>query len=274
MITRYFVGAIWDWHEELIENSTREPSPCAIFKLLKRGMIINMRYISTRGGAVPVSSKEAILKGLAPDGGLYVPESVPEVTPEIIAALAGKTYIEVAKSILPLYLTDYSEEEIGESVELAYAPDRFRDGEIAPVRRIEPADGKDIAGSIGSISGFQHGGQNKVNILELFHGPTCAFKDMALQLTPRLLVKAARDLGEKAETVILVATSGDTGKAALEGFRDVPGTKVIVFYPESGVSEVQKLQMVTQQGGNVGVVAVNGNFDDAQTSFFTGSPIL
>jgi len=216
-----------------------------------------MDYISTRGKSKPVKSKEAIMKGLAPDGGLYVPELIPEVSLEYVESLAHKTYSETALSILSLFLTDFSENELREAASLAYCAENFDDSDIAPVREIR-----------SSGFGFKTGGYvgaDPIYVLELFHGPTCAFKDLALQLLPRLLVMASAASGDCGETVILVATSGDTGKAALEGFKDVPGTRIVVFYPENGVSEVQKLQMVSQRGGNVAVIAVKGNFDDAQT---------
>ena len=288
----------------------------------RKEMVDIMNYISTRGMSEPVESKAAILKGLAPDGGLYVPDAIPTAPPELIGAMPKMTYQEVAESILALYLTDFSDDDIKESVSGAYGSDRFDVDEIAPVRALcqtsvdsssdtaevtdyTSASIKNMAvdetfaytsasikngevdemsacvaantddvpacdensssgGAPGCVADALTSG-NMIYMLELSHGPTSAFKDMALQLLPRLLVKASRDSGDKSEIVILVATSGDTGKAALEGFRDVPGTRVVVFYPENGVSEVQKLQMVTQQGNNVGVIAVNGNFDDAQT---------
>lgn len=202
-----------------------------------------MRYVSTRGTAAPVSAAEAIKKGIAPDGGLYVPESVKRLTPDEISALAPLNYRERAVRILSLFLTDFSEAEIRDCVEGAYGPDRFDKGDPVPLVRLN----------------------SHLHVMELWHGPTCAFKDMALQILPRFMVHAMRKTGENAEIVILVATSGDTGKAALEGFRDVDGTRVIVFYPKDGVSEVQRRQMLTQAGRNVHVVGVDGNFDDAQT---------
>lgn len=201
-----------------------------------------MLYESTRGGMKSVSSAEAIKMGIAPDGGLFVPETGVKLSLEQIGKLTDMTYQERAAAILAFYLYDYTAEEIQECVYSAYTERKFGCREIAPVYRLN----------------------DHVFILELWHGPTCAFKDMALQILPHLLVKAVRKTGEKNEIVILVATSGDTGKAALEGFKDVEGTRIIVFFPHNGVSEVQKLQMITQEGNNVHSIAVEGNFDDAQ----------
>ncbi len=201
-----------------------------------------MNYVSTRGKAEPVSSAQAILQGIAGDGGLFVPSEIPKTDPEFIESLTGLSYGERAKKILGLFLEDYSEDEIARCVEGAYGGGKFDTPETAPVK------------CVGDMS-----------VLELWHGPTSAFKDMALQLLPRLLSEALKKAEETKETLILVATSGDTGKAALAGFADVPQTKIMVFYPDGGVSDMQKLQMATQQGGNVSVVAVKGNFDDAQS---------
>lgn len=200
-------------------------------------------YVSTRGTGAKLTSAQAIAQGLAPDGGLFIPENIPTVTTDFLASLIPLTYQERAVAILRLFLTDYSDEELTSCVAGAYDHSKFSDAAIAPVVKV--AD--------GTFS------------LELWHGPTSAFKDMALQLLPRLLSCALRKIGEQAEIVILVATSGDTGKAALEGFKDVEQTRVLVFYPEAGVSEIQRLQMVTQQGSNLQVFAVKGNFDDTQT---------
>lgn len=201
-----------------------------------------MFYESTRGGLKNIVSAEAIKRGLAPDGGLFVPQTAVKLTPEEIGSLTGMSYKERAIFILGHYLDDYSREELTECVNGAYGNDKFEKGQVAPVRKLS----------------------ENAYVLELWHGPTCAFKDVALQILPRLLVKANHKTKENSETVILVATSGDTGKAALEGFKDVQGTKIIVFFPEDGVSQVQKMQMVTQEGGNVYSVAVSGNFDDTQ----------
>ncbi|MFZ5986485.1 MAG: threonine synthase [Bacillota bacterium] len=201
-----------------------------------------MQYESTRGGLKSVLSAEAIKRGIAPDGGLFVPEECVVLTMEEIENMVDMSYQERAIYILRHYLTDYSDVEIAECVNSAYRSDKFGSSDIAPVHRLN----------------------ENVHVLELWHGPTCAFKDMALQILPQFLVKAVRKTGETSEIVILVATSGDTGKAALEGFKDVEGTKIIVFFPQSGVSEVQRMQMVTQEGKNVYSIGVEGNFDDAQ----------
>ncbi|MBR3721417.1 MAG: threonine synthase [Selenomonadaceae bacterium] len=201
-----------------------------------------MKYISTRGNGEKIESAEAILKGIADDGGLFVPEEIPKITLNFIGELTKLSYEERAKRILSLFLTDYSEEELDVCVKKAYGGDKFDDVQKAPLRTL----------SEGSV-------------LELWHGPTSAFKDMALQLLPELMSAALKKTGEKNEILILTATSGDTGKAALEGFKDVDGIKIAVFYPQGGVSRMQRLQMATQEGGNVKVIAVKGNFDDAQT---------
>ena len=201
-----------------------------------------MQYESTRGGVRSLPSAEAVWEGIAPDGGLFVPSAPVTVDRGTLKTLMAASYQERAVALLTPFLTDFFPEEIRECVYAAYTPAKFGTPAIAPVHKA----GKGLY------------------FLELWHGPTCAFKDMALQFLPHLLTRAAKKLGRREEIVILVATSGDTGKAALEGFRDVPGTRIIVFYPEEGVSEIQKLQMVTQEGGNTAVVAVRGNFDDAQ----------
>ncbi len=201
-----------------------------------------LKYSSSRGKSSQVTAAEAIKMGIAPDGGLFVPNCIPTVDNILLGRMAAMSYQARAIEILRLYLEDFSEQEIQECVSAAYNASSFDDSRIAPIMRLR--DG--------------------VFVQELWHGPTCAFKDMALQLLPHLLVTSAHKTGEKDEIVILVATSGDTGKAALEGFKDVNGVKIIVFYPQDGVSEVQKRQMVTQTGGNVFVAAVEGNFDDAQ----------
>ena len=200
-----------------------------------------MEYISTRGSAPAICSQKAILKGIAEDKGLYVPSHFPSFGIDPFLGMEGNSYAEQAIRILASFLTDYSSEELASACGGAYAAN-FDSPTTAPVRFME--DG--------------------TAILELWHGPTQAFKDMALQLMPRLLSSALRRESERYELVILVATSGDTGKAALEGFADVKGVRIFVFYPHEGVSKIQRLQMVTQRGGNVGVCAVKGNFDDAQ----------
>lgn len=200
-----------------------------------------MQMLSTRGAAA-VSPSTAILRGLAPDGGLYVPARFPSFSIEEIAAMAGMDYPARALCVLSRFLPDFEEEELREAIAGAYG-DGFDCAAIAPLARVGA----------------------RAHALELWHGPTLAFKDMALQLLPHLLTLSGRKHGETREVFILVATSGDTGKAALEGFLDVPGTRCCVFYPREGVSRAQKLQMVTTGGRNTHVIAVNGNFDDAQT---------
>ncbi|MDD2533920.1 MAG: threonine synthase [Eubacteriales bacterium] len=204
-----------------------------------------MNYISTRGGDVRYPSAMAIKQGIAPDGGLFVPENIPSVSLEQIATLAKKSYVDRAVEILALYLTDYSVSELREYAEAAYSEDKFGT-DPAPLAQLNKYNNREF-------------------MLELWHGPTAAFKDMALQLLPHLMTAAIRKTGEKAQICILTATSGDTGKAALEGFADVEGTSVVVFYPSKGVSEIQRLQMVTTEGANCHVVAVEGSFDDAQS---------
>ncbi|MFI3229769.1 MAG: threonine synthase [Bacillota bacterium] len=202
-----------------------------------------MDYKSTRGGDAR-SAGSAILKGIANDGGLYVPTSFPIFTEQDFSVMMDMEYYERAAHILAKYLTDYSKEELLDYCKKAY--DRF-DGEPAPVVAIDEG----------------------TYILELWHGPTLAFKDIALTLLPHLMTAARRKEEKKNKTLILVATSGDTGKAALEGFSDVEGTEIICFYPSEGVSDMQKLQMQTTVGKNVHVVAIDGNFDDAQSAVKT-----
>ena len=200
-----------------------------------------MFYRSTRDASVKCSSGEAISKGISEDGGLFVPESIPVLSDDDFKRLIDLDYIGRAREVLKLFLDDYTEEELYSCLKGAYTG-TFDNNAPAPLKKLD--SGK--------------------YVLELWHGPTCAFKDLALRLLPFLLTAAAKKTG-KGRSVILVATSGDTGKAALEGFRDVEGTDIIVFYPVHGVSPMQKLQMDTQKGGNVNVCAINGNFDDAQT---------
>ena len=207
-----------------------------------------MKYISTRSKIEPINSAEAILQGLAEDGGLFVPENIPKVSLEEIGTLQAKNYEQRAVWLLKKFLTDYTEDELGECAELAY---NWFDVEKRVPLIVLIQDPKNPVAPVGS--------------LELWHGPTSAFKDVALQMLPHLMRMALKKVGETKEILILVATSGDTGKAALAGFADVPQTKVMVFYPDGGVSKIQRLQMVTQVGDNVNVTAVKGNFDDAQT---------
>ena len=201
-----------------------------------------MYYMSTRNTELKLKSAEAIKKGLSDDGGLFVPSEFPTVSTAEIKKMVNMSYIDRAKLVLKKFLTDFTTAEISKCVEGAYGTG-FDSDKVAPVVKL--ADGK--------------------YILELWHGPTCAFKDMALQILPRFMTVAMKKTGENKKIVILVATSGDTGKAALEGFKDVDGTEIIVFYPGDGVSNIQKLQMITQEGANVFVSGIDGNFDDAQT---------
>jgi len=199
-----------------------------------------MRYLSTKGGDA-LTAAQAIVQGISPSGGLYVPESFPALPVDEVLPHAGD-YRAIAKKVFGLYLTDFTAEEVANIVDSAYGA-RFDTPAIAPTVKLTEQE----------------------SVLELWHGPTLAFKDMALQALPHLMRASVKKTGEDKEIFILVATSGDTGKAALEGFRDVEGTRVLVFYPHGGVSAAQRLQMVTQEGGNMDVCAVRGNFDDAQT---------
>lgn len=201
-----------------------------------------MQYLSTRNKSVSVPSAKAIAQGISKDGGLFVPEHIPELDASDFEKLKKMTYIERAELVLSRFLTDFTSDELRRCVEGAYT-DSFDNGLPAPLHKL---------------------GNGKY-VLELWHGPTCAFKDLALQLLPYLMTVSSKKVGDGKTTAILVATSGDTGKAALEGFRDVENTKIIVFYPDNGVSAMQKLQMDTQSGKNVYVSAVKGNFDDAQS---------
>ena len=202
-----------------------------------------MKFQSTRNVNRKATPSEAIFSGIAPDGGLYVPEEFPALSMEGITAFAGKPYYENAARVLGAFFTDFTEEEILACTKNAYLG-KFENDIPAPLTML---------------------GENCC-LIELWHGPTCAFKDIALQLLPYLLAKAAEKCGGGKKSVILTATSGDTGKAALEGFCNVPGTEIFVFYPEDGVSSMQKLQMASQKGENVHVRAVKGNFDDTQTA--------
>ena len=203
-----------------------------------------MNYYSTRDitKSFPKTSAQVIKQGIAEDGGLFIPETIPALSLDEIDSLCSLSYVERAASILSKYLTDYTEDELLKAASSAYSEEKFG-SDAAPI----------------SALGNTH------RILELWHGPTSAFKDMALQIMPHLLSMALKKTGEKRDAFILVATSGDTGKAALEGYADVPHVKIMVFYPEDGVSDMQKLQMTSQKGNNVSVCAIKGNFDDAQT---------
>ena len=201
---------------------------------------MNLLYKSTRDAEKTVTASQAILKGLADDGGLFVPVSIPKL-PVSLGELKEMTYQEIAYTVMKEFLTDFTEEELKSCIAKAY-DSKFDTEEIAPLAKVEDA-----------------------YYLELFHGATIAFKDMALSILPHLMTTSAKKNQVKNEIVILTATSGDTGKAALAGFADVEGTKIIVFYPKNGVSRVQELQMVTQKGDNTSVVAIHGNFDNAQS---------
>ena len=201
---------------------------------------MNLLYKSTRSNDVKVTASQAILKGLAEDGGLFVPESIPALETDM-DTLAGMSYQETAYEVMKQFLTDFTEEELKNCIARAY-DEKFDTKEIAPLVK-----------------------KDEAYYLELFHGKTIAFKDMALSILPHLLTTSAKKNQVKNEIVILTATSGDTGKAALAGFADVPGTRIIVFYPKNGVSPIQEKQMVTQKGANTFVVGIHGNFDDAQT---------
>lgn len=213
-----------------------------------------MYYKSTRNSGVKITSAEAIVQGISEDGGLFVPSEIPSITMDEIVKLGDMSYAERAAYVFAKYLTDFTDAEIRYCTENAYNDKKFATDNIAEMSHL--FDG--------------------TYILELWHGPTCAFKDMALQILPYLLTTSAKKINIDKKIVILVATSGDTGKAALEGFADVPGTQIMVFYPEDGVSPMQKRQMTTQSGANVGVCAVEGNFDDCQNgvkAIFTNEEI-
>ena len=200
-----------------------------------------MKFTSTRAEK-QFESAQTITRGISEEGGLFVPASFPSLSKELLSKMVDMDYKQRAIEVLRLYLTDFTEEELKHCVEGAYEG-KFDDNNPAPLSMIN----------------------NSASMLELWHGPTCAFKDMALQLLPYLLTTSAKKVADGKTMVILVATSGDTGKAALDGFADVENTKILVFYPVDGVSPMQKLQMTTQTGSNVAVCAIEGNFDDAQT---------
>lgn len=201
---------------------------------------MNLMYTSTRDANIKVTASEAILKGLSDEGGLFVPEKVPTLD-KTFKELSQMTYAQVAYEVLKLYLTDFSEEELKNCIANAY-DEKFDTEEIAPLVMADHA-----------------------YYLELFHGATIAFKDMALSILPHFMTTSAKKNQVKNDIVILTATSGDTGKAALAGFAEVPGTKIVVFYPKNGVSAIQEKQMITQKGDNTCVIGIHGNFDDAQT---------
>ena len=216
---------------------------CGVFYRIKcvRKKDMTMKFTSTRS-LQSLESSGVITRGIAADGGLFVPESFPVLTEDLVKKLIPMTYKERAAEILKLYLTDFTQEEIARCVDGAYT-DTFENNDPAPLKALD----------------------DRLHILELWHGPTCAFKDMALQILPYLLSISAKKTAAGKTMVILVATSGDTGKAALDGFADVEGTRIIVFFPQNGVSAMQKLQMTTQKGNNVAVCGIEGNFDDAQS---------
>ncbi|HCU56384.1 MAG TPA: threonine synthase [Clostridiales bacterium] len=201
-----------------------------------------MKYISTRNASCRVSGSEAILMGISPEGGLFVPETFPQITLDEIKAMGDMSYAERSALVMSRYLDEFSEQELLEIANRAYA--RFDDEDACPLTKIE----------------------EDLYILELWHGPTYAFKDVALTVLPQLISACRAKRGEKDKTLVLVATSGDTGKAALEGFKDVEGTEIMVFYPDEGVAHMQKLQMITTGGDNTYVAGIKGNFDDAQTA--------
>ena len=202
---------------------------------------MTLYYQSTRNPENRVTASQAILKGIAEDGGLYVPVEHPKL-PVPLADLVGKSYQEVAFTVMKAYFDDFSQEELQACIDGAYNSDKFDTPELTPVKKVGDA-----------------------YYLELFHGQTIAFKDMALSILPYLMTTSAKKQGSDKEIVILTATSGDTGKAAMAGFADVPGTKIVVFYPKGGVSHIQELQMLTQKGDNTYVVGITSNFDDAQS---------
>ena len=203
-----------------------------------------MKYLSTRDASLRYDAAQVIAQGLSREGGLFTPEAFPSISRELLETLVKADYQTRAVTVMKLFLEDFSQEELEDYAAKAYAyGTKFDTKAVAPVQHVTEG----------------------TEVLELWHGPTCAFKDMALQMLPYLLTASLKKTGETKTACILVATSGDTGKAALEGFRDVEHTKILVFYPKDGVSDIQKLQMVTQKGDNVGVCAVVGNFDDAQS---------
>lgn len=204
-----------------------------------------MNYISTRGYDRKYSAAEAIITGIAPDGGLFVPETIPQISAGEIEEMKNKQFFQISARVLSKYLTDFTEAELLEFAQAAYDEEKWGENPI-PLVQLNAYNDREY-------------------ILELWHGPTCAFKDVALQMLPHLMTASVKKTGINKKICILTATSGDTGKAALEGFKDLPGTEIIVFYPTGGVSDAQKLQMVTTEGSNTHVIAVNGCFDDAQT---------
>ena len=204
-----------------------------------------MNYISTRGYDRKFKASEAIIQGIAPDGGLFVPDEIPHLTEGDILAMTNMQFYQISAKVLSMFLTDFTEAELLNFASQAYSEEKWGENPVPLVQLNQYND--------------------REYILELWHGPTCAFKDVALQMLPHLMTASVKKTGLNKKICILTATSGDTGKAALEGFKDLPGTEIIVFYPTGGVSEAQKLQMVTTDGSNTHVIAVDGCFDDAQT---------
>ena len=204
-----------------------------------------MNYISTRGYDRKYTAAEAIITGIAPDGGLFVPETIPQISAGEIEEMKNMQFFQISARVLSKYLTDFTEAELLEFAQAAYDEEKWG---VNPIPLVQ-------------LNAYN----DREYILELWHGPTCAFKDVALQMLPHLMTASVKKTGINKKICILTATSGDTGKAALEGFKDLPGTEIIVFYPTGGVSDAQKLQMVTTEGSNTHVIAVNGCFDDAQT---------
>ena len=203
-----------------------------------------MKYISTRGNSKLLNASEVIKLGMVPEGGLFVPDSIPELSENEMFSKINDDYQKIASWILSYFLNDFTKDEIKKAVKKAYNKNNFPDELITPIVSFD----------------------KETHLMELWHGPTAAFKDIALQLMPYLLKLSVKKNQDNKEIVILVATSGDTGKAALEGFKDVEGIKIIVFYPEKGVSQVQKDQMLTTAGNNTEVIGVKGNFDDCQNA--------
>ena len=206
-----------------------------------------MYYVSTRDNSIKYEAADAIVRGLAPDGGLLTPEVLPNLSRNALSSMCEMSYQQRAVYVMGSFLQGFSASELSIFANKAYQSEKFDTPEIAPLRKVD----------------------ENTACLELWHGPTCAFKDMALQMLPHLLTASMKKTEEKKTVCILVATSGDTGKAALEGFRDVDQSRILVFYPKDGVSAIQQLQMRTQEGENVGVCAVVGNFDDAQSGVKT-----
>ena len=202
-----------------------------------------MYYVSTRNKGMKKLAAEAITQGLSRDGGLFTPEVFPKLSPNALETMREMSYQQRAVYVMKPFLDDFTVSELTAYAKRAYGDNKFDVKEVAPVRQVD----------------------DTTYCLELWHGPTCAFKDMALQMLPHLLTGSLSKNAEDKTACILVATSGDTGKAAMEGFRDVDKTRILVFYPKDGVSDIQALQMLTQQGENVGICAVEGNFDDAQS---------